>query len=161
MANFKKVKVTDLADYVIAKLNGVSHLKLHKLIYYIEAWHLAVLDSSVIDEEFEAWLHGPAIRSLFGHFRGRGFFIYDTIQLDTKKAAEVISSMESQLSKEQIELLSDVLAEYGDKSAYHLECLTHSESPWIEARKGVPDGEASQNIISKKTIKKFYESQLS
>jgi uncharacterized phage-associated protein len=59
-----------------------------------------------------------------------------------------------------VEMISDVLAEYGDKSPYHLECLTHSEKPWLEARRGVADGEASSNPICKETTKRFYQSRL-
>ena len=160
MDKFPHISVSDLADYILAKSDGVSPLKLHKLIYYIEAWHLSVLEQSIIDEDFEAWLHGPAIRSLFGKLRGQGFLLYEDIVVKDEFKKEYIDRVDKKLSPEQKELILDVLSEYGGKSAYYLECLTHAEKPWIEARKGVAPGEPSSNKISKKTMREFYRSQL-
>jgi uncharacterized phage-associated protein len=154
--NFERIDSYELSQTILNKIGGVSHLKLQKLIYYIEAWHLAILDEPLINDEFEAWLHGPVIRSIYAKYVGNGFNMYDGLSFDKGQAEEHSAAIEAKLHADQNELISDVLAEYGDKSDYHLECLTHSEEPWIEARKGVAQGEASRNIISKETMKRFY-----
>lgn len=156
MANSKRINSSELSDYILCKLSNVSHLKLQKLLYYVEAWHLTVLQESLIDEKFEAWLHGPVIRSVFARFRREGYLMYDHLPFDKARAGEVKESIESKLAHNQIELIEDVLSEYGDKTDYHLECLTHSEEPWIEARIGVGSGESSRNIISDETMKRYY-----
>ncbi len=46
-----------LAQYVAFKLGKCSHLKLQKLLYYIQGFHLARFDNPIIDEDFEAWVH--------------------------------------------------------------------------------------------------------
>jgi uncharacterized phage-associated protein len=160
MPHFNRINPCDLADYVIAKLPDISSLKLQKLLYYIESWHLAILEESLIDSEFEAWLHGPVIRSVFAKYKSKGYFLYDPIPNNQTVASDIVQKMESNLLPDQIELISDVLSEYGSKSDYHLECLTHSEKPWIEARKGVEPGEASTNKLSTETIKQFYKQRL-
>lgn len=156
MSDFNRISSSLLADYILSKLENVSHLKLQKLLYYVDAWHLAVLDEALVNEDFEAWLHGPVVRSVYARFKAQGGFMYDSIYIDPQQKAAAIQNIEAGLHRDQMELISDVLSEYGDKSDYHLECLTHSEEPWIEARKGVEAGEASQNRLSKETMKRYY-----
>jgi uncharacterized phage-associated protein len=53
-------------------------------------------------------------------------------------------------------LLFDILNSYGDLSAKHLEELTHSETPWREARGNLPIEVRSNNIISKTIMQEYY-----
>jgi len=57
--------VSKIANYFIYVANEtgsyLSNLKLQKLLYYAQAWHLALYGISLFDEEFEAWIHGPVI----------------------------------------------------------------------------------------------------
>src|SRR3990167_4770105 len=59
------VDSNDLANYVLMKQGQMSHLKLQKLLYYIQAYHLANLEAKIIADDFEAWVHGPVSRKLF------------------------------------------------------------------------------------------------
>ena len=59
------------------------------------------------------------------------------------------------LTEEQKEIIDDVLDEYGDKTGYYLECLTHSERPWKVAR-----SKGENSIISKKEINNYYSELL-
>lgn len=160
MADLQRVTADDLADYILAKCGPVSHLKLHKLLYYVEAWHLALFEKAILNEDFEAWLHGPVVRRIFARFRNRGILAFDDVPVPDAQLAEIIAKVERQLSPDQVDLIADVLGEYGNKSGYHLECLTHSEQPWIDARKGVAPGEASSNKISKETMRNFYAQRI-
>ena len=49
--------------------------------------------------------------------------------------------------------LKEVWKAYGHLSASDLERLTHSESPWIKARKGLPPDESSHEIITKDSMR--------
>jgi uncharacterized phage-associated protein len=150
-----------LAKYVLAKLGQMPHLKLQKLLYYIEAWHLAILDCELIPDKFEAWMHGPVLRNIWYHYRDYGMMtLNNLVYIDEHEKNTVEKIMEQYLVQDQIELINDVLNEYGDKSAYHLECLTHSERPWVEARKEIEPAEKCSNEISKKTMKEYYSKLL-
>lgn len=48
------VNSIELGNYVLSKLKEVSHLKLQKLVYYIQAWHLAIFERPLIEDTFEA-----------------------------------------------------------------------------------------------------------
>jgi uncharacterized phage-associated protein len=144
-------QVNQIADWFLASIDReagdtISHLKLQKLMYYAQAWSLALNDSSLFDEDFEAWTHGPVLPSLWQRFKE---FDQDSIPLKA-----IISTTE--FSTEDEKLLSDILNSYGDLSAKHLEELTHSETPWREARGNLPIEVCSNNIISQELMQEYY-----
>lgn len=159
MNKITKIDSIDLAYYLLSKLGPMNQLKLQKLIYYIEAWHLAILETSIIDDEFEAWVHGPVSRKIWINFKDKSL-IYDDINEDTDKINEVSKDIESKISEDQLELIKDVLDEYGNDSAYELERQTHSEAPWKLARKGLAVNEVCNSIIDKEIMKEYYQKRL-
>jgi len=54
--------------------------------------------------------------------------------------------------------LNEIVSIFGVETASSLESMTHSEKPWIEARRGLSPTAPSTNVISKETMKKFYRS---
>ena len=136
----------------------MSQLKLQKLLYYIQAWHLVGLDSPLFQEDFQAWVHGPALRSVWDEYKSQSQLNAHLEQSAT--TGETEKAFASVLHEDQIDLINDVLTEYGQRSGYHLECLTHSELPWTEARAGMSPDEFSDRPIKKESMKKFYSSLL-
>ena len=45
--------------------SGITNLKLQKLIYYAQAWFLALHDEALFDDPIEAWVHGPVVPEVF------------------------------------------------------------------------------------------------
>lgn len=64
------------------------------------------------------------------------------------------------LTSSQLELVNDVIDELKNLSGLQLENMTHSEEPWIYARRGYDAGERCENIIPKEHIKEFYKAQI-
>jgi uncharacterized phage-associated protein len=58
-----------VADYLIALAHergeSVNNLKLQKLLYYAQAWHLALHDEPLFPEKFQAWMTGPVIPAMY------------------------------------------------------------------------------------------------
>lgn len=151
-----------ITDYVNSKGVSVSPKKLQKLVYYVEAWHLVHFDFALIDENFEAWVHGPVVPELYQDLKQFGYNDIQIInnELDTsEKRIEKVAN-DNNITEDQIELIYSVLNKYGILSSFELEMLTHSEQPWIEARKGFPPHERCTNIIGKDRMKEFYSAQL-
>ena len=142
----KTVDSVELAKYVVCKMNergqSINHLKLQKLLYYIQAWHLVYSEEPLIEDDFEAWLHGPVLRRVWDYYKSFSIML-DTLPCDNEYNID--------LTTEQEEIIEDVLDEYGDKSGYYLECLTHSENPWKEARR-----RGENTPISKESIIAYY-----
>ncbi len=51
---------------------AVTQMKLQKLLFYAHGWHLALKDSPLFDEDFEAWEWGPVVRDVYFDTRAYG-----------------------------------------------------------------------------------------
>ncbi|MGI0492332.1 Panacea domain-containing protein [Alkalinema pantanalense CENA528] len=141
----------NIADYFLWLANDVgsfiSNLKLQKLVYYAQAWHLALYDRPLFDEDFQAWVHGPVIPELFEKYKHFG---WRPIDEDAK----------IDLPDDIVSHLNDVADEYFRCDAYELEQMTHIEEPWQKARVGLMPDQASTNIIQKVWMQEYYKARV-
>jgi uncharacterized phage-associated protein len=157
---FGTVSAISLSHYILSYVPS-NQLKLQKLVYYCEGWHLAYFENPLVHEDFEAWTHGPAVRSMWDHYKNKKYNILVDLRLKDEYSEKIRALFNNVLNPQQIELISDVIKEYGDKSAYHLEALSHGELPWREARNGYSPSERSEAVISKNTMRNYYQSLFS
>lgn len=150
----KTLKAKDVARYFLYLANQegrpITNKKLQKLVYYAQAWSLALNNKKLFNEPIEAWVHGPAIRSLYVQYKKFGF---DPIQEEIKPDSIKVSGKAK-------ELLDTVWRAYGKLDAGYLEMLTHSEEPWREAREGLQGSESSGNKISLRRMKSYYSERI-
>lgn len=136
-----------VSKYVIKTLKEqnkeINHLKLQKILYYIQAWNLALLDEPLFEEDFEAWLHGPVIRKVWDEYKSNSVLIGELSEQD--------ENINVKFTEDQEDVIEDVIDAYGNKSGYYLESLTHQEDPWKNARK-----QGENTIIKKEEMKKYY-----
>ena len=142
------VSVFDVAAYVMNRIHECTTMKLHKLLYYCQAWTLVWDERPLFRENIEAWANGPVIRELFNFHKGM-FNIKDT---------DMSLGNESLLSERQRENINEVLDFYGDKSSQWLIDQTHIETPWLEARKGLDQTERGSRVIDLDSMYQFYSS---
>lgn len=155
--NLSQINAGLVADYILQNHGPMSHLKLQKLLYYCESYHLAYFGKSLIHEEFQAWVHGPVCREVYDSLKGESRLYADiTYGGEGNPTAQV----HELLSSSQIELVTDVLTELSTWSGTELENATHKDWPWREARAGLGPAEKSDRLISKETMKNFYSSEL-
>jgi uncharacterized phage-associated protein len=151
-----KDKVLLIAKYFISRnikdKRSLSNKKLQKLLYYAQAWNLVLNNKKLFNNDIEAWIHGPAIRSIYTRYKGFGFNnIEDKIDENEFKS----------LSKDEIKVLNAVWDVYGKYDADYLEKLTHSEEPWISTRNNLLPYEGSTRVISTDLMKNYYGGQIS
>jgi len=127
----------------------MSAMKLQKLVYYSQAWSLVWDDTPLFDDEIQAWAHGPVVPSLYAKHRGQF-----TLQ-NTWAGGDA-----SNLRKNEMETIDAVLSAYGHLTAGQLSALTHSEDPWIIARKGLPPGARGEEVIEHSDMAEFYAGQV-
>jgi len=123
----------------------MSNMKLQKLVYYAQGFHLAIKDRPLFNETIMAWEHGPVCVPLYKQYKrygGRAIPIpYD---VDTYGIFD----------QETRDLLDMVHYCYGQFSAWKLRNLTHEETPWLVAyRKGRAE-------ISLDDMKAYFKTQL-
>lgn len=155
MANEKgnPVSANLVALYFLSKAQEkgepITNKKLQKLLYYAQAWHLVHTGKSLFEEEIQAWIHGPAIPSVYHEYKEFGYkpitTVVDEASLTTVPAKK---------------LLDEVWAVYGKHDAEYLELLSHSEAPWQKAREGVPEDLGCSNVIKLSDMITFYSKKL-
>ena len=135
----------------------MSHLKLQKLVYYCEAFHLAYFDRALLNEDFEAWVHGPVCRAIFDQLKDTSVLYADVCFENDYDPNELL---EKELNSAQVELITEVLNELSTWTGIQLESSTHKELPWKEARKGYSPAEKCSNLISKELMNSYYKKEL-
>src|SRR6186713_1859330 len=126
--------VNQIADYIIFRLTsedqfGLVNLKLQKLLYYSQAWHLTFTGKTLFDGKFQAWIHGPVNREVYDRFKSTKF-LYSSITPSDIQDQSWITKIDNE-SKIHID---NVLETYASFSAVELELMTHREEPWQKAR---------------------------
>ncbi len=135
--------IFDLA-HAFLRIESMTHKKLQKLCYYAKAWYLAINDTNLIDEQFEAWVHGAVQPELYQEYKMYGF---GYIPLYTGSC----------LIPEEFESFArEIYDSYGDLSGDELEQLNHTEMPWIKARAGLKPWQGCNNVIEEEDMKIFY-----
>jgi len=120
-------------------------LKLQKLLFYAQAWHLALKEKELFEENFQAWVHGPVLLTQYHRFKE---FKWKQIDVDLEKP---------DLDPELTQFLNEIIDIFGSETAVALELMTHRERPWLEARRGILPHEPCNNYISKQTMADYYK----
>ena len=151
--------INDACDYIIVKLTegGVflNVLKLHKLLYYCQAWNLAFGRGQLFPARFQAWVHGPVSRDIYDRYVATKA-MYSNI--DAKDVSANFNPQSLDAGKRAV--IDAVLESYAPLSGDQLEEMTHGEDPWISARKGVLPSARSENIISEDIMRDFYAARI-
>lgn len=136
----------DVASIVIARSGPwIDAMRLQKLLYYVQAWHLAITDEPAFREQIKAWKDGPVVPAVWHERRDRSTRRAATQSVDLIELDEITSDI--------IEL---VIRSYGSMSGEELSALTHVEQPWREARGALPEDAASKQPISPTAMATYY-----
>jgi uncharacterized phage-associated protein len=135
----------EVSKWFLAK-KPMTHKKIQKLCYYAQAWYCALFDEGpLFAEGIEAWVHGPVIPALYPQYADYRW--------------NEIPQYEGKLypfSEHQQKVLEAVFETYGNFSGDQLERLTHSESPWKDARGDLKPWENCNEVISIDAMRKYY-----
>lgn len=131
------VSAHDVAAELRRQLPGVGTKKLHKLLYYCQAHHLAHFGEPLFHESIMAYDMGPVVAQLWYVERNKG-------------AVET-----TPLPLGELNTVGYVVSRYGRLTGADLERLTHAERPWADADKGRKPGGSVK--IDNAVIKEFFE----
>jgi len=129
-----------------AQGHQIDHLKLQKLLYYAQAWHLALNDVPLFESPIQAWVHGPVTPEVFHQFKSCG---WNAIPAPAGECA----------AAELQTFIHEVYRAYGHLSGFQLVRLTHSEAPWKHARGALQPHEPCNEVISPEAMAKFYRAK--
>lgn len=138
--------------FILAKaflsIAPMTHKKLQKLCYYAKAWHLAIYDENLIDEQFQAWVHGAVQPALYANYKKYGF-----------ESIPQINSFES-IPEEFVSFANEIYESYGHLTGDELEAINHQEEPWIKARGNCKPWERCTNEILEEDMKIYYRKMM-
>jgi uncharacterized phage-associated protein len=125
-------KAIDVGKYFLSRVDdesgdSISNLKLQKLLYYAQGFHLAAYDEPLFPERIEAWAHGPVVPDVYHRLKQFGA---DPVQLPQDVDLDEI------FGDREKELLDEVYSVYGQFSAAALRNMTHDEPPWKQTAQG-------------------------
>lgn len=141
----------DVIKWYLSKAE-MTPKKLQKILYYAYAWYLTLqnndpedLQDRLFDSSFEAWVHGPVIRSVYEDYRNHGY------QSIPKFEGEI-----PQFDPDTEDILQQVWDVYGEFNGNELETITHQEDPWINARDGYRPLDRCEEEITDISIYQYY-----
>ncbi len=141
-------RARDVAAAVLTHTGPLTTMKLQKLLYYSQAWHLVFHHKPMFDEKIEAWPQGPVTPSIFaGHRKQYQVTGWPSGQADALTGAEK-------------KTLTWVMGKYAHYSAETLSRMTHMESLWRVARGISGDNEKSSQPIPHDQMRHFYARQI-
>lgn len=149
----------DTVDYVILQTvtGGVcmNLLKLQKLVYYAQAWNLAIKNRPLFTGRFQAWVHGPVSRELYDRFAATKSLYSPVLESDVRVGFDPNS-----VNPEDRAHINVVLEVYAEFSGSQLEEMTHQEDPWMAARIGFEPGQRCENEIDEDLMREYYAKRL-
>lgn len=144
-------KMRQVIAYLFKGLNEVTPLMLQKLLYLIQGTSYALYDHPMFIEHSQAWVHGPVYPDVYHLFKQ---FSFNPIDDDRFVLFE---ELENTLSEEECHVIDLVIHTYGLYSAKVLETITHTQDPWISARKGYEGTVPSHEPIIEENIRNYFQ----
>ncbi|WP_433952867.1 Panacea domain-containing protein [Curtobacterium flaccumfaciens] len=140
------LNANDVASVILSRSGKwLDSMRLQKLLYYVQSWHLAITDEPLFPEHFKAYINGPVVPQVWHERKDRA---------TRRPAHQNLAGIDvDELSSA---IIDEVLAMYGSLTGDELSALTHTERPWVEARAGVPEGAPSSEPLSERSMARFY-----
>jgi uncharacterized phage-associated protein len=138
----------DVATYLIAlgheRGTRINNAQLQRLLYYVQAWHLAGRDQPMFPEKFQAWIYGPAIPHVYWTYDVHGWQ-----PLPVPEKMPVLSDCDAAF-------IRGIADDYIALDEWELEARACNEAPWLNARRGTPRVDPSTAEISEEDMRAFY-----
>lgn len=151
--------IQDVVDYIIGQFadedGSLSILKLQKLLYYVQAWHLAFGLGPLFAGRFQAWVHGPVNRQVYDRFKDT-HSLFATVSRESIRQGFDANAMPPKARNH----IDEILEAYGPFSGVQLENMTHEETPWLETRGNLKSFERCEDELNEKTMQEFFANLL-
>ena len=143
--------VFDVAQYILECTGQITTIKLEKIVYYAQAWHLVWEEEPLFNERIEAWATGPVVPNLYSKHQG---------QFKVDASCGFGNSLN--LLPHEKETIDAIISFYGKNNSEYLVLLTHSEDLWKDARKRakVLAGERCNEEITLADMAEYYSGLL-
>ncbi|GAA3017909.1 hypothetical protein Aglo01_08090 [Actinokineospora globicatena] len=136
--------VHDVVAAILDRTGPESPMKLQKLLYYTQGWHLGLTGEVLFPNRIEAWTAGPVVPDVYRCHEG------------SREVAAWPDGDGSRLSESDADLVDTVVERYGCFDRHQLSAMTHEEEPWRTARGDLPDTAPSSARLSETVMARFF-----
>lgn len=137
---------TDVLTYIRQNYQTQGKMQRQKLLYYVQAWHLAWNGRQLFSDPVYAWRMGPVVKSA-----------WHADSPDTTSPTPTPAPVD--LSSDAVKTIQAVVAYYGRFSGTELSARTHREQPWLEAYEHVSPIMRGSMEIRPTAMRSFYSLQ--
>lgn len=138
--------IDTVISYLLRECEDITPLALQKILYYIQGFSYVFLDKFIFEENCEAWVHGPVFRDIY--------FKYKEYRFDPINEIQIEDDFDLLISEKTI--IDSVIKNLSCYSGKILESFTHNEMPWLTTRRDLKETEATDRIIDKQLISKYF-----
>ena len=135
-----------VADYIVKhsleKDQLISNLKLQKLLYFVQAQFLVATGRPCFSEDIVAWGCGPVVPESYRVYSKYGSGSIPRVEEERRGI----------IADDDKEMINDIVDRLADYSASQLTTLSVRQEPWQAVYE-----HNRQKVISKKSIKEFFE----
>ena len=140
-------RAVEVAEYLIHSANleedgSLTNLKLQKLLYYVQGFHIALFGEPLFSDSIEAWNYGPAVPSVYREYEPFGTGL---LPGDDRFNPESIDPQSQ-------DLIDEVYGVYGKYTGTVLTNFTHQEKPWLETDRSC--------AIEPELLRDYFQTQL-
>jgi uncharacterized phage-associated protein len=120
-------------------------MKLQRLLYYAQAWHLGEFGEPLFDDTIQAWMTGPVVPSIFWRFAESGIS-------DIPVQGEL-----PVLLPETKAYLDELASDYLASDEWELEDMSRNEPPWLNARWGAELDPPCYQDVSEEDMRTYFQ----
>jgi uncharacterized phage-associated protein len=133
----------DIARKILSRVDvehgdTISNLKLQKLLYFVQGFHLAWFGEALFNEDMVAWTYGPVVPEVYDNYKK-----YRRRDINTAGIKDDVV-----LEPQSAALFDKVYLDYSRYSAVALMQMTHEAGPWPHHQVG--------EILPKKEIRDYF-----
>lgn len=141
------MKANQISNYLISLTQNnpeenLTNMKLQKILYYLQGYHLAIYNEELFDDEIEAWKYGPVVCQEYHTFKG-----YGNNSIIVPEHNDSFDYLDELTKK----FINKVYSYFRQFSPIKLMELTHEESPWLNSY-------GKSQIIDKVSLKDYFKS---
>ena len=123
-------------------------MKILKLTYFTQGFHLALENKPFFTDEIQAWRHGPVVIELYEHLKKKRISEDSPYAIKDKSNEDEYKNVSDKFGYIQGNILKVVFKKYGRLASWHLSDITHEEdSPWDKVYKEKPKKKIDIKII--------------
>ena len=143
----REQQLEQLQDNNYDVYDGLTHLKIQKLLYYADGINLAITGKPLFEDKIYAWPHGPVIKNVYEKLSSNGS---NEILFDDNNWEKIKKMNED---TDLYNILQTVYDNYAGYTAWQLRQKSHiAGGPW----QVTVDTKGMQKEIDKKLIKEYF-----